>query len=86
MNWIPVSERLPDAEYLISTSVLFVADGVTYSGHYDSCGWFYCDEWVRHIGRAQTPKSKEHPDYSIYKNDPVATHWMPLPEPPKEGT
>ena len=68
-RWIPVTERLPEHEYGESTSVLTV----------DLYGimrvaYFDGGNWCSPSGEALT----------TIRVAPI-THWMPLPEPPKEG-
>jgi len=68
--WIPVTERLPEHEYGESTSVLTV----------DLYGvmrvtYFDGGNWCWPSGEALT----------TMRVAPI-THWMPLPEPPKEET
>ena len=69
-GWIPVTERLPEHEYGESTSVLTV----------DLYGvmrvtYFDGGNWCWPSGEALT----------TMRVAPI-THWMPLPEPPKEET
>ena len=68
-KWIPVSERLPEVEcYTYSTDVLF-------------CEY---EEGI-HVGYVcfETGAWKDRYSRDIYADYKV-THWMPLPEPPKE--
>jgi hypothetical protein len=67
-KWIPVSERLPEEE---GTYLVF-----TESGCVTTARWYaerdmknYRGEFIRHVMG------------SFHRR---ATHWMPLPEPPKE--
>jgi hypothetical protein len=63
-KWIPVTERLPFAEYGESEDVLTVSElGVIRVLYFDGGCWCY-----------QTGECCPH----------KVTHWMPLPEPPKE--
>jgi hypothetical protein len=63
-RWIPVSERLPFAEYGESDDVFTVSElGVMRVLYFDGGCWCY-----------QTGECCPH----------KVTHWMPLPEPPKE--
>lgn len=68
-RWIPITERLP--EYMEN---VLVTDGV-----FSGMGW---RDWYDHHG------TKPREDYWISPNSNVndlgITHWMPLPEPPKE--
>lgn len=69
-QWIPVTERLP--EYMEN---VLVTDGV-----FSGMGW---RDWYDHHG------TKPREDYWISPNTNVndlgITHWMPLPQPPKDG-
>ena len=71
-KWIPVSERLPDA----GTNVLVFCKGCDYSSiltfrhdRYGNLEFMYQDD----CGYWRKAFRAE------------VTHWMPLPEPPKEG-
>lgn len=74
MKWIPVSERLPDN----NTPVLVYCENTTIQGGA-----------VRHIGSLDSYGFwflKTKPDIASFPfHDWKVTHWMPLPEPPKEG-
>ena len=68
MKWIPVTERLPEYE---GTYLVF-----TKSGCVTTARWYperdirnYRGDFIRHV------------EGNFHRN---ATHWMPLPEPPKE--
>lgn len=96
MEWISVKEQqpqLPDGEwYGRSADILMLAkrnsDGTTrkFAGFYeiDDCGVFdrsyYCvyvpTDKINHHGIALS--------YTELGNEWNVTHWMPLPEPPKE--
>ena len=94
-KWISVEERLPEESYDgFSDDVLLLIedpDGDTiwrdsYVGYYlyDACsdetGW-----WVKMT--CDCTKVGEHKHGGkIYKANEYVTHWMPLPEPPKEET
>jgi hypothetical protein len=69
-RWIPVTERLPEHSYGESNSVLTVSSLGTMRVLYFDGG-----NWCYPTGEALTTAGKF----------PV-THWMPLPEPPKEET
>ena len=83
-KWIPVTERLPDISDLDkewSKTVLFrTTQGYILSG-YRHIGRpqksFYDDDWT-------TPYWLNESEEVEFEDDEV-THWMPLPEPPKEG-
>ena len=67
-RWIPVTERLPEHSYGESNSVLTVSSLGTMRVLYFDGG-----NWCYPTGEALTTAGKF----------PV-THWMPLPQPPKE--
>ena len=67
-KWIPVTERLPEAEeYIYSVDVLFLdANGTVRVGYVN----LVTGDWKTQEARWKIGKEK-------------VTHWMPLPEPPK---
>ena len=81
-KWIPVTERLPELRMwesgsLASSNVLFVTEDKTIhigyvmeDFHFNDNGCLKIDRWFMQGG---------------YRIENV-THWMPLPEPPKEET
>ena len=93
-HWIPVTERLPEERADgFSDDVLMLIENPdgdkiwrdVYVGYYlydavsDETGW-----WVKMT--CDCTKVVEHKHGGkIYKADEYVTHWMPLPEPPKEG-
>ena len=68
-EWISVTERLPEeGDY-----VLCVLKGFNYGGKIQVCKFVPAD------------KFKDKPYFEHFRNGfPSVTHWMPLPEPPKE--
>ena len=68
-EWISVDDRLPEeGEY-----VLCVLKGFNYGGKIQVCKFVPAD------------KFKDKPYFEHFRNGfPSVTHWMPLPEPPKE--
>ena len=83
-RWIPVTERLPEIyekDPNWSATVLFrTAQGHIHSG-YRNIGKpqtsFYDDDW--------TPPYWLDESENLSFEEGEVTHWMPLPEPPKEG-
>lgn len=73
LRWIPVTERLPDS----NKSVLVRCTNTTISGGY-----------VTHIGSCDSGKFwflRTQPGTASFPvREWQVTHWMPLPEPPKE--
>ena len=71
LRWIPVSERLPDDSELV---MLFAP-----AGTYTDFDWY--DFGIYHKGS----NSFLHIGFPLCAQFlPTSTHWMPLPEPPKE--
>lgn len=66
MNWIPVTERLPDTfgEFIVTVKKL---DGTYYSDYADYDP--FSERWTTGL---------------FFDIGSKVTHWMPLPEPPKE--
>lgn len=71
-KWIPVAERLPDGEELV---MIHCKNGAMFVGY---CGKQYCDYERRWRIKTALNSTK-------LLNLGRVTHWMPLPEPPKEG-
>lgn len=74
VGWISVEERLPDDE-LDGETVLAIVYGnphenITLHSAIMTAGYFDGEGWV----------VNEYPEWE----NPTITHWMPLPEPPKE--
>lgn len=70
-KWIPCSERLPDSQW----DVLVIASGKVGNIRLENSveiGNFSLDDgWILEMW----------PEWE----NPTVTHWMPMPEPPKEG-
>ena len=70
-RWIPVTEWLPEPD----TQVLAIVSGrwenITFDRAYELVSWSAYEGWI----------IEAWPELE----DPEVTHWMPLPEPPKEG-
>ena len=71
-HWIPVEEKLPEEK----TYVLILAD--TIAGKMEKVSFLYKDSEGRNCWTALDGYGKNLFDWQ-------PTHWMPLPEPPKEG-
>ena len=67
-RWIPVTEKMPKENHDGSVNAVLVTDGFV-----QHMAYFARGEWRF----AESGEIKEPMWYSI-------THWMPLPEPPKE--
>ena len=69
-RWIPVEERLPESD----DNVLVIVNGecktMTFEEAYMLASYYPGEGWI----------VEEYEDWE----NPVVTHWMPLPEPPKE--
>ena len=81
MRWIPVEERLPEEEGVYIVCV----DGEVKWDAY--CMFEGVERWLCYNGRLNalyidpySSKLKREPPY------PRVTHWMPLPQPPKEAS
>jgi len=80
-GWISVKDRLPELNKEVMVYAVGKIEGFT--GRH---AYALCDRFVQHVfpsspghERWSTPWEYFHTDYEI-------THWMPLPEPPKEET
>ena len=84
MNWIPVTERLPDTD----KCVLVISYGrVCYarllgSGNNGSHHEFILQDGLSNMLRQPVIETTAHNKFTRNR----ITHWMPLPEPPKEET
>ncbi|WP_394970207.1 DUF551 domain-containing protein [Candidatus Allofournierella merdipullorum] len=70
MTWVSVSERMPDKDQV----VIVIANGkprenITLDGAFELAEWSESDGWILACW----------PDWE----NPVVTHWMPIPVPPK---
>lgn len=76
-KWIPVTERLPEDDLVKDSKVKLIK----VLGYYKtSMGVPVVRTQIRQKGRRYTSDSGR---WCWAKSDPI-THWMPLPEPPKE--
>lgn len=75
-RWIPVSERLPndekDGETVLAVVFGKPHENITLYCALMTAGYFSGEGWV----------VNEYPEWE----NPIVTHWMPLPEPPEEGS
>ena len=67
MDWIPVSERLPDIGVMVLAWF----------------AWPHVDHSYRHVEMAEISTGHWRPKGGNGNFDEYVTHWMPLPEPPK---
>lgn len=74
MRWIPVSERIPE------TDGTYIVYAPAYSG--GSSSGLDC---IRGIMFSRYKHGKWSIEHGYYNRPNCVTHWMPLPEPPKEG-
>ena len=88
-EWISVKDRLPDQEQDV---ILCTREIETYGKHHEKkkiyrniyMGYFDGDEWLTSYcyGCEYIFRMNEK-----YPNETIeVTHWMPLPDPPEEGT
>ena len=95
-RWIPVTERLPenDVHVLLSCKCVvgaYVCDGF-HTEKYSTPMQFYEDidaDYDEETDEYYFPEGwweviKNWDDYSCVAIEDTVTHWMPLPEPPKE--
>lgn len=69
-EWIPVEERLPEDCADVLALVRGLHGRCTFERAPMLCAWFEDEGWF----------CNEYPDW----DNPIVTHWTPLPEPPKE--
>ena len=77
MNWISVKDRLPEIgkyeEFKYLSERLLMSDGTSvYWGQYE-CSPDFGMTFLDPLGN------------DLAEDDVVITHWVPLPEPPKDG-
>ena len=82
-QWISVNDRLPTYAELKNDEVLVrLEDGYVFSTYFDECieDESIFGEWHQNFDPVTlgATDSEWHPIAGV-------THWMPLPEPPKEG-
>jgi len=70
-RWIPVTERLPEFDKIVLVS----------NGHDVDTGWAV--EFTERDGEKKVAWASPFADFDDVNS---ITHWMPLPEPPKEET
>lgn len=84
-DWIKVSDRLPEAEYC---SVLAVRK--YHTGEFESHTCYTSFIKDRGIAREENPyysrkyQGKDSVHFKCSESGFIVTHWMPLPEPPKD--
>lgn len=96
-EWIPVTERLPenDVPVLLSCKCgagAYVCDGF-HTEKYSVAMPFYADidaDYDEETDEYYFPEGwweiiKNWDDYSCVAIEDTVTHWMPLPQPPKDG-
>ena len=96
-RWIPVTERLPENGVHVFLSCkcgagAYVCDGF-HTEKYSMPAQFYADidaDYDEETDEYYFPEGwweviKNWDDYSCVAIEDTITHWMPLPQPPKEG-
>lgn len=69
-RWIPVGERLPEADEQVLAIVSGIWKNITFERAYELVNWSSDEGWIM----------EAWPEFE----NPEVTHWMPLPEPPEE--
>ena len=78
-QWIPVTERLPERD----KEVLLIVHGWEDRLYYTGC--LHRQEAERSWLTGIESKASDWKIWGFsYLREPIVTHWMPLPEPPKE--
>ena len=78
-EWIPVTERLPERD----KEVLLIVHGWKDRLYYTGC--LHRQEAERSWLTGIESKASDWKIWGFsYLREPIVTHWMPLPEPPKE--
>ena len=70
MEWISVKDRLPEHDEKVLCRYGFEKEGKRHDMMFTGCLDYYAHDLVPHFQHASTGL--------------FVTHWMPLPEPPKE--
>ena len=79
-EWIPVTERLPERD----KEVLLIVHGWEDRLYYTGC--LHRQEAERSWLTGIESKASDWKIWGFsYFREPIVTHWMPLPEPPKDG-
>ena len=69
-RWIPVTERLPDSDDFVLVIASGIVGNITLDNAIELAAFSEVEGWILEMW----------PELE----DPKVTHWMPLPEPPKE--
>lgn len=70
-QWIPVTERLPEPDKQVLAIVSGRWENIVFDRAYELVSWSADEGWIM----------EAWPELE----DPDVSHWMPLPEPVKEG-
>ncbi len=77
MNWTPITERLPEENKVVLVLSNDYGTAMMHFGFYEGKGnWGYLSTGEVFVGEDNTQLSSSL--------DNTVTHWMPLPEPPKQ--
>ena len=80
-EWIPVTERLPERD----KEVLLIVHGWEDRLYYTGC--LHSQEAERSWLTGIESKASDWKIWGFsYLREPIVTHWMPIPQPPKGGT
>jgi hypothetical protein len=79
-GWISVNDRLPE----LNQDVLVYAVGKI-DGFIEKHAIEICNRFIQRIFPSSPGQEMWSSPYQYFHTDYEITHWMPLPEPPKEG-
>lgn len=78
MEWISIEDKLPENKQTVLALISYLHDGKPEQiYHVAEYTYYFHDNqiWQVQVGNSQ---------YDLYGNIEGVTHWMPLPEPPKQ--
>jgi hypothetical protein len=81
-KWIPVTERLPEDQHKVLCFKKSNYGSYAMTANFAKCLEEFCD--IDFQGKKHGGFFNYDREYGFYELSDI-THWMPLPEPPKEG-